>query len=61
MLGIETSRREGAMGVSIIERSKEGTETDAKKQRRNYKIAMISDREVGCKIDDVEDETDLGA
>jgi hypothetical protein len=39
--------------------SKEGIETDAKKQRRNYKIAMISGREVGCKIGDVEDETDL--
>lgn len=49
------------MGVSIVERSKEGIETDAKKQRRNYKIAVISDREVGCKIDDVEDETDLRA
>jgi hypothetical protein len=39
-------RREGAMGVSIFGLSKEGNETDAKKQSRNYNVAMSSDR--GC-------------
>jgi hypothetical protein len=32
------------MGVSVVERSKEENETDAKKQRRNCKVAMSSDR-----------------
>ena len=32
------------MGVSNVDLSREGIETDAKKQRRNYKVAMISDR-----------------
>lgn len=40
----EIRRREGAMGVSNVGLSKEGIETDAKKQSRNYKVAMSSDR-----------------
>lgn len=35
------------MDVSVVGILKEGIETDAKKQRRNYKVVMISDRKVG--------------
>lgn len=35
------------MDVLIVGIAKEGIETDAKKQRRNYKVVMISDQKGG--------------
>jgi hypothetical protein len=50
------------MGVSIVGLSKEGIETDAKKQSRELqgRYELRQGRLVGCcKIGDIEDETDL--